>query len=521
MTTIPTRDGVLTSTSSSTVAASVSLTGIADGSWMVAVLVSVSGIASAPAGWTSLLPSQAIGTRAFAVCAKIKGSGDSTFSWNGTASSYKRLVVVYGSGADAVANWIKGMAGVRNASNAVGGQSQQAGTSTTSVAPSVTTTIPNSLVIDVLVEATTNVGTTPTISGTGHTYIGRYGDADTSYIEQVVLAYREMATAGASGAATATFNQTQANNGGGIQIVLPPTPDAPPPEEEGFPAVDGNGQEVRVFWIDAEGDPRTPAGMVFVPRGYRSVDDMMNDREEFFWAHRGGSASWPEHSLHAYTQSVIRGFGALEISLGRTSDGVWIGLHDENINRSSGLAAGTLPAVSSMTWAQVQAYQITIGAAGAPQPYMRWEDLIEAYGDTHVIVADPKHQIGVPSAMAEFWSMLVNDLNPDRVVAKYFYDSTAFKTQADALGLASWGYVYESNLSDPSLSSRLAGWTMLGMEYGASQSAWDTVLAANPYVVAHICPNEAAVTAGRTKGARAFQCSGTGVISPDNGPRLA
>lgn len=56
----------------------------------------------------------------------------------------------------------------------------------------------------------------------------------------------------------------------------------------------------------------------------------------FYVAHRGGSREWPEMSLHAYTQAGFWGVGALEVSLARTSDGVWFGLHDADINRTSG-----------------------------------------------------------------------------------------------------------------------------------------------------------------------------------------
>ena len=42
-----------------------------------------------------------------------------------------------------------------------------------------------------------------------------------------------------------------------------------------------------------------------------------------------------------------------------------------------------------MTWAEVQEYQITCGPGGA-QPYMRLQDLLEAYGRSHVLILDPK-----------------------------------------------------------------------------------------------------------------------------------
>jgi glycerophosphoryl diester phosphodiesterase len=67
-------------------------------------------------------------------------------------------------------------------------------------------------------------------------------------------------------------------------------------------------------------------------------------------AHRGGSASWPEHTQTAYTQSVWAGAHVLEISCGRTSDGVWFGCHDRSLERLGGPATP----VAQMTWAEVE-----------------------------------------------------------------------------------------------------------------------------------------------------------------------
>lgn len=489
----------------------VSLASVPDGAWMIAVLIvgSAVTVGGAPAGWTNLTTSdQPIGSRVFRIAAKIKTSGDTSLAWNPTASAFRTCFVMWGTGGDAVSTWVKGLIGVRNATNVVAGQSTQAGTSTTTIAPSITVPSADCLVLSIFLEATTAVGTASLTAG-GATEWYQVTESG-SYIETLLVGTRTPA-AGASGNVTATYTQTQASNSAGIQIAIPAAVVAPP-DPEGLDAFDGEGTPVKVFYIDENGDPQTPAALIPIPKGYDSVADMLS-RDEFYWAHRGGSGPYPEHSLWAYTQSVIRWYGALEVSLARTSDGVWFALHDVDINRSSGLAAGTLPAASSMTWAQVNAYNITIGATGAPRPYMRWTDLVTAYGDTHVIIADPKH---ATAYFTEFFDMLESTMDKTRVIAKYFYDSTNFKNLAIARGIASWGYTYEANLGDAQLATRLAGWTLLGLEYTATQTAWDTVLSYNPLVVGHICPDQAAVNTARTKGASGFQCSGVNLITPIN-----
>ena len=76
--------------------------------------------------------------------------------------------------------------------------------------------------------------------------------------------------------------------------------------------------------------------------GYPSVQDMLT-QPEFYSAHRGGSADDPEMTMQAYRNSAKRGYGALEISLARSSDGIWFGLHDDTSGSdlaSAGAAAG-------------------------------------------------------------------------------------------------------------------------------------------------------------------------------------
>lgn len=489
----------------------VNISSVPVGGWMIATLMmGQSGtFPPVPTGWTGLTTtSQTIGSRQIRTAARIKEAGDTSITWAFGTSSYRTLNVMWGAGSDPVADWVKGLYGVRNATNVVAGQSVQAGTSTTTIAPAITIAEADCLVLSIFFEATANASTGSITAG-GATEWFQQTEA-TPYIETLIVGY-EVRGAGTAAAKTATYNQIQASNAAGIQIALTPAP-VITPDPEGLDAFDGEGTPVKVFYIDSSGDPQTPAALVPIPVGYDSVADMLS-RGEFYWAHRGGSGPYPEHSLWAYTQSVIRWYGALEVSMARTSDGVWFGLHDIDMNRSSGLATGTLPNASAMTWAQVNAYNITIGATGAPQPYMRWTDLVAAYGDTHVIIADPKH---ATAYFTEFFDMLESTMDKTRVIAKYFYDSTMFKNLAIARGIASWGYTYEANLGDAQLATRLAGWTLLGLEYTASQSAWNTVLSYNPLVVGHICPDQAAVNTARTKGASGFQCSGVNLITPIN-----
>lgn len=286
------------------------------------------------------------------------------------------------------------------------------------------------------------------------------------------------------------------------------------PTDSGFVARDGSGQEVQIYHITPEG-ARTPTAVVPMRRGFNSVAEMLAT-PGVTWAHRGGSASYPEMSLHAYTQSVARGYGVLEVSMGRTSDGVWFGLHDQTTDRTSG---GNYGNASSQTWAQIQAQQ-NVAGPGAPQPYMRWEELVERYGSTHIIMADLKHALA--GYRTEFLNMVYNDLGPSRAIIKFSGSgsgSAVLANEARALGFETWGYFYAADASialggNGNMQTWANNWTMLGMEHSASQAVWDEALSFGKPVYGHIIPNQAAYSAVMAKGARGAQVSAVATVQP-------
>ena len=222
-------------------------------------------------------------------------------------------------------------------------------------------------------------------------------------------------------------------------------------------------------------------------------------------------------SLHAYTQSVARGYGALEVSLNRTSDGVWVGTHDQTTDRASG---GTYGNVSDQTWAQIQQQQIVIGSQDAPQPYMRWEEIVAAYGSTHLLVVDPKYALG--THRTEFLEMVRDSVGTERAIMKFSGSGSGaanFSDAAQAMGFTTWGYFYA-----PDASTALGGnnnvqtwqshWSLLGMDYTAPQAVWDEILAFGKPVIAHIVPNQAAYNLAMSKGAAGVQVSGVGIVEP-------
>lgn len=251
-----------------------------------------------------------------------------------------------------------------------------------------------------------------------------------------------------------------------------------------------------------------------LPR-YHNVAEMLA-QDEIYWAHRGGSRDYPEMSSFAYGQSALLGYGCLELSLARTSDGVWFGLHDQDINRTSGTTG--LGAASTMTWSQIQGYQI-LGSMATNNPtqpnrsYARLQDILDTYSQ-HLFVVDIKY---ANTYREELLNILDSYGGKERFVGKAYGPGTnSFATSCANRGYERWGYFYASDL--PSLTAPSVNqWTLIGMDYTASQSDWDTLAAYRTNgqrMMGHICPNSAAVATARSYGATGFMVSGVKDVRP-------
>lgn len=250
--------------------------------------------------------------------------------------------------------------------------------------------------------------------------------------------------------------------------------------------------------------------LLVIPQGYASVTDMLS-RDVMYSAHRGGSVEYPEMSLRAYTQAVIEGFGCLELSIARTSDGVFIGCHDAYLNRVVG-EPGTDLVVSGMTWAQVQTYMIQ-PPAGHPerpaQPFMRIEELIAAYGKSHVIMLDPKSVS--PTHYPTLLDITDAAGGPSRWLGKWVGANSTWSTALKARGYKAWGAYYNSD-DQTMVANSVGQWDLLGFNYGAPQEDWDFILSFGKPVLGHVCPDQASVDTAIAKGAVGAQVSGTEAV---------
>lgn len=381
--------------------------------------------------------------------------------------------------------------------------------------PAITTMTNNALVTSLAIERTF-AAETPSQVTTDANQTKWFTTVSTTSntIATISAAYLEKTAAGATTDEVFTYPNVQPNNGAGYQIGIPSVSE---PLNPGFPVfikTAGGSVAAHLYYIGSS-RPLTPTQIIRAGDGYSDVTTMLASNP-FYVAHRGGSRSWPEMSLYAYTQSVFKGFGALEISLARTSDGVWFGLHDATLDRTSGVTGVT---ASTITWAQVQTYQI-LGSTCADnptqpdRPYMRWEEIIAAYYPSHVIFVDPKNALSYRSELMTMMNALPGTPQ-NHLVCKYYGveggpSNTGWAKLAADNGYHRWGYFYQADAAN--FAAYQGRWDILGMDYTADQPTWNTILSYGKLVIGHILPDQASVTTARTEGAIGLMVSGANAI---------
>lgn len=302
---------------------------------------------------------------------------------------------------------------------------------------------------------------------------------------------------------------------GALTLRTGETPETP----DGIPMLDQEGRTVYVTYSNEQGQSVVPSSVQKILPGFRSNAELLATPGAT-WAHRGGGDNWAEMSEFAYDNSVLRGYGVLEFSAQRSSDGVWFGMHDRFMDRTTlGTNTETLDS-RTHTWAQIQNMMIEYGGimAGGPQPYFRLEEFLDKYGKNCVLILDPKNAI---SWDAEMLAIIGQRADPERCIYKYYGSLGADKTlAAQDMGMKTWGYFYQTDYDNGTLATYQDRWDILGMDFAAT-TAWtgpNNVLSYGKPVTAHIAKTQAQYDLGISKGASMVQCSNTAAIQAVGAP---
>lgn len=267
----------------------------------------------------------------------------------------------------------------------------------------------------------------------------------------------------------------------------------------------GDGSDAYLSYLDGAGVRRTPSSLRVTTPPFLVADMLATPGVTM--GHRGASKvpGMPEMSRRGYQYTRSRGYRMQEFSFNSTSDGVFVGVHDNTLNRTSETTG--LPNLNQMTWADVQTHLNSLGSGGNPVPYFRLEDFLDEFTPEATVHVDPKFNMAGSSAWLD---ILDAHGGPDRIVVKYVGTGVGATTIGDAArarGYLTAGYFYETDWSAGKVASEQSHWDILGMEYAASADAWSrTTTGAYPGVrsygkpvLAHIIDSQAAYDTAQAK----------------------
>ncbi|MET3962121.1 glycerophosphoryl diester phosphodiesterase [Marmoricola sp. OAE513] len=223
-------------------------------------------------------------------------------------------------------------------------------------------------------------------------------------------------------------------------------------------------------------------------------------------AHRGGSADFPEMSRYAYDRALEAGYQALEITLARSADGTWFGLHDSDLDRTSGVGD---VAVEDSTWAEIDEHRILAAAsdAGTPghQRYLTLGEFLDAYYGKAILFLDPKRAGDHVDELLDILDALPGDATRT-VVAKQAWRAGAspWLPKARERGYTTWRAFGQ----DDDFLHHHEDADLLGMSYRASPQVWKKIRSLGKPVIAHVVPDARAANVALGKGADGLMVSG-------------
>ena len=479
----------------------------AEGDLLVAVIRSQQNNSStdlSSAGWTRIGPAFVASSNDYRIIgfwAKVAGASEpSSYTFAGQTSSTRivgKMLV------------LPKVGGVTPAVDAI--SSTYGGAPTGLISrTSLVTTRPDTLILALHGnEVISPNSSTPTGTPSGWTQRGLVPSAagTTGTRTTLWLGSKVQTDAGSSGNIDVTWASVSGPAAQAVAFYIP-EPSEPTSLEVEVTDGEGGSDPAQVWFYDGE-DKIAVTQIMTIPPGLRAftvseMEAMIADDETVYWAHRGGSADWPEMTMRAYTNAVWRGARALEISVHRSSDGVWIMSHDANLTRVtatdhviSSTASGTLLGVPVDT-------PTTGGVIG------RLEDVLETYPDLLLIVDNkPNAQIST------FLNLLKTVPNwQEHVIVKFDGQyGKATGEAAKAAGFKTCAYLYANNYA-AHLDSIDPYTDYHGMEHGADQTVWDAVLAKGKPVWGHVCQTLTQANAAISKGASIVQCAGVKAIIP-------
>lgn len=250
--------------------------------------------------------------------------------------------------------------------------------------------------------------------------------------------------------------------------------------------------------------------------GFSTVQQMLRTRGAT-WAHRNLGGTYPEMTEYGVRSAANDGFGCIEISCQRTSDGVWVGSHDQTPNRVALQTTHDGTNISALTSAQVLAMDVNVGTTGGPQPFATLTELVETLPEDYIFLVDPKQSGDNATYRDEFLDLVDTLLGPTRAIIKLdVYANINSFIDAKARGYVTAAYLYAapSSPSDPGIvSARMPYIDLPGLNHDASAGDWTSLMATYPGKKwwGHVAASQANYDSAVSKGASFVQCTSASI----------
>lgn len=276
------------------------------------------------------------------------------------------------------------------------------------------------------------------------------------------------------------------------------------------------GKDVRgTLWVRDSGGDRWVAGTRGVskpvPAPTGSVVDRFLASKPFYVAHRLGGTEYPEFTQKGLTESLKAGFKALELSVRRCSTGEFVLIHDWITSR-------TVPGTDYQIWNTP--WSVLAGLQQASGGFLRLTDVLNQVGDDVVLAVDHKvtssKEVGSQGDMeseAALFDLLEDQLGAEnakrRVIIKHFIKGGVSQRGRER-GYKTMCMMYPNEVADADLSR----FDVLGMEWNAEQSVWDTLKATGKPLIAHIIMTKQQADQALSSGATGLMASVPSVVHP-------
>jgi PKD repeat protein len=184
----------------------------------------------------------------------------------------------------------------------------------------------------------------------------------------------------------------------------------------------------------------------------------------FYIGHRGSGQVWPEHTLEAYVGAMEAGAKAIELSVHKTVDGVWVCHHDLNTNRMTGQSYeikdtpyATIAGLSNI------GSQTLLGSDSSTPPIPLLSDVLDKLWGKVVLFVECKS--GTAANIDEMFGSVLPARGSDyadRVVSKSHQTNAYASSMPRTMGYKAWVYMNQT-FTDNDLAGVVARADYLGV----------------------------------------------------------